>query len=225
MQPSFWSRLFLAFAVIISLKPVVNAQQTQRAAELNFRVVDRFGRSLPYQISQLIAFETKRDLAKGGSGTRVTDVPFGKYAYRLQRTDHPYVAPLQGDITIDQAELWITRVSYSEVVVVDGKVAEPLMSSPLPFSFRGLVRWSRPSDRPVAVRLQPAFEGAALEVGIDSLGTFRMVGYFRGLYTISVFGNDGMLYTSGIVFFAMKQTPEQLVIDLSKRVSDTIIVE
>jgi hypothetical protein len=216
---------FLWLILASSYRPLLVAQEPPVRAAVNFRVVDRYGHSLPYEIAELIDVQSKQNYSKTVNGTRARDLPLGKYTYRLQRTDHPYVAPLQGEITIADAEVWITKVSYNDVVVLDGKIAEPLMSSPVPMSFRGVVRWSRPSDRPVAVRIQPMFEGPAVETGMDTQGSFRMVGYFRGLYTISVLGDEGLLYAGGIVFQAMRRSPEPIVIDLSKRTPDTIIVE
>jgi hypothetical protein len=195
----------------LSASPVAGAQ----GANIVFHTVDVFGNSLPYKVDQFVSTTVKGDRSSMFTGLRATGLPFGKYSYRLVRTDFPSHAALVGEVTVDHEDTFCTVVYDGNLFVAEGQAVEPLMTRPRPTVFRGAIRGGPVSDRPISIRLQPAYESTGLEASVDDSGNFRAVGEFRGIYILSIFGEKGLLSMRGIIFKGFTESPPPVVIDLS----------
>jgi hypothetical protein len=181
----------------------VSADQepVRMTGDVYFHVVDIFGEALPYEVFRFAPTVGSGDFTKTFAGLNGTGIPYGIYTYMLLRSDCSALAPLRGEVAVDQPERWITVVSRQKVAASNGECAEPLMAPPKPVLFRGVFHFPAGSDRPLSVRLRSVYGSEDVELRVAENGTFGVNFTFQGLYIMSVFGKRGLLYTRGVKFY------------------------
>ena len=196
----------------LSASPVAGAQ----GANIVFHTVDVFGNSLPYKVDQFASTTVKGDRSSMFTGLRATGLPFGKYSYRLVRTDFPSHAALVGEVTVDHEDTFCTVAYYGNLFVVEGQVVEPLMTHPRPTVFRGAIRGDGSEiDRFPRSGSSQHMNPVASKPASMIPGNFETVGEFRGIYILSIFGERGSLSMRGIISKGFTESPPPVVIDLS----------
>ena len=207
--------ILLVFALGGFGKQLVAAQPRQNAI-VTFRVVDVFGRPLPYFVDKFTGSSSAKDLAPRFSrGLHGADIPFGVYQYRLLRLDVRETAGwLTG--TLDVRETEVIRVLLgSEIVARIGNAASAISvgGRRLPPTHGWVI--PPPKSDTVCFRLKAVYQSYEVDVPVDADGIFAIPETLKGLFVLLVLRNGGVV---GLQLLAFGQTSESrpLTIDLEK---------
>ena len=206
-----FSWLTLLFAAAI---PVIaqSSPGKQDLGTVTIQVIDEYGHTVPCRVVSFIDIYRKRDLVPRFRGLQGTEVPYGSYEYRLQRTNAPPGDELAGRATVYLPETLV--VASAAAFYIPGWAVDT--SIPRGFVIRGRLEpippLAPPFD-PIRVRLSPIHRSEHLDLQVDRSGEFRIYRPLVGRYVLSVIRGADVLHVQ-LMSFEGSQSPLSFVVKL-----------
>lgn len=226
-HPKLWAVLLLSCTV--------EAQPANRAAyvsTVHFHVVDYFGRSLPYKVTQFEDLNSRRDLSSRFDRLTGSGIPHGTYGYQLSRTDRPStLSSISGEIALRNPEHWVTLSPEGSVgALPSGDEVHMSYHIASDFVIRGLVRPVPKGEGPVWIVLQQLYDktyNRSAEAKVDSKGEFRIYVPQWGKSLLTVLQGGQVLHVAVVSFDSVRKgAPSQpVVINLPSAPPKVIIPE
>jgi len=191
----------------------------QAGCRLYIRVVNRYGRVLPYALDHFMNAKGESDLLPRFTGLVGDDLPPGHYRYQLSRRDAP-VPQLQitGEVDLSAPEQWLTVVPTGSVAIDrGGRVGAIDLGGAAPRKpIAGRIRPAPDSAMPTWVRCQALFTKDYIEVPVTADGSFSVPGGVSGAYLLIVMQGEHVLQTQE-ASFGLPNSPAAVDIVLPSR--------
>jgi len=207
------NRLALGWLLIFLFSLLAQAQTTGHQAgayRLSIRVVNKYGKLLPYVLDYFVNAEDKLDLLPRFNGLVGDNLPPGRYRYRLSRRD-ANVPQLQvgGEIELSIPDQWLTIVPTGLVAIdSSGKVgAIDLGAAASRKPVMGRIRPTPDPTTPTWVRCQALFTRDYTEIPVTADGAFSVPGELNGAYMLIVMQGEHALQTQEVSFGLPGPTP------------------
>jgi hypothetical protein len=207
------NRLVLGWLVIFLFSLSAQDQVTGQQAgnhRLYIRVVNKYGKLLPYVLDYFVNAEDKLDLLPRFNGMVGDNLPPGRYRYRLSRRD-ARVPQLQvtGEIELSMPEQWLTIVPTGFVAINSageaGAIDLGAVASRKPVI--GRIRPAPDPTTPAWIRCQALFTRDYTEIPVTADGAFSVPGELSGAYMLIVMQGEHALQTQEVSFGLPGPTP------------------
>jgi hypothetical protein len=204
------SRISRKFFLILTLTTAFGQKQKEPSSTVTILAVDVFGRAIPALMESFtlkgnpLEFEFRSHFA----GLKGTAIPFGKYEFVLRRVESKEPpGKIWGRVSVDVPE-------KTTIVVAERNSSTPSESYP-PFSttlFR-LAPLPDPhgTQEPLRVRLSGLVGQDQEDAVVDPSGDFRIHGWLRGPFILTVLRGDQIIHIEPIVFHDMSRSETILI--------------
>jgi hypothetical protein len=195
-----------------------SATNELRTSKVHFSVFDEFGPQ-PYRVVRFADKTTGRDYAQLFKGLDANKIPYGQYAYVLERSDirNTKLSTIRGGLYVYHLEHWLElnpSGNYGSSTRGDEVILE--LGGPPEVNIVGVVAPVPRSSDPVRVRLQAVHTRDRVEAEVGTNGEFHIYDVLLGWYVVIVLEGDKVIHTEPL-FVADPNSLQKLVIRLNDR--------
>jgi hypothetical protein len=167
---------------------------------VQFRIIDVFGRSLPYRVASFIDVKTGRDMTAKFDGLKLTGVSPGRYRYRFVRTDQTRIGSVDGEISVDRYDLVKVLIGSSIEAFAGGRPASADFRVPQGFAIRGEIHLPSGVPDEAWVHLSALYQDNRLDLPINADGSFSIPQPLDGAFTLTVLDRSAVLCVVTVAF-------------------------
>ena|SRR5579863_2982437 len=191
------------------------AGQSPQLATVRLRVVDVFGRKLPYYVDSFVSARTGRDFTSRFSGLDASGLPFDMYRYRLLPSGlHDKTGWLTGQVDATRKDVLTVLLGSAITAFTGGHAATVSIRTPPEFSIEGDISPPPGQISSMWVRLQGLYQDYRLDASVSPEGIFRICEPLQGTFLLTVL-KDGTIIDVQPVVFKQGGRSARFGIDLS----------
>lgn len=203
--PHAWHRKCCLGPMLLTIGVSLVSAQSMRdedspepqTSRVSLRVVDTWGRPLPYRVDSFVNERTKQDYSAAFLGLSAARVPDGEYWYRLVRIDAP--DSIVRSLKVRRGDVAATIIGPWFVWTIGGRPVDIDTFAPRDFQLEAEVELPPECERPW-LRLQSALQNHAIEATVDGRGHAAFREAVSGLYIAILSCKDRVASTALMSF-------------------------